>query len=328
MTTHLGGYDMKELTVTSFFCGAGGFDIGFLQAGFEINQAFDFDEHAIASYRHNVGRSWQADVRNLIGPMLDISPSTVWLYGFPCQDLSKANRKRQGLVNGKKSSMFFEIMRLLDEVENKPAIILAENVRGLSKYFDILEEEYDKRGYRLVKTLYNSKFWGVAQNRERYFVAGIRKDIEKEFTFPVQGTDVTVKLKDIVKRRSVLPVESPLFSIVNGELRVKQPTKLGYAVAEPGDGVNFAWPKSKTRRGRVGKQVAQTLITFSEQGMVLEDLTVQEFSPSEYARIQGFPDSYEQVVTDSQFYKQIGNAVSVPVARVIALQMKEFLTSL
>lgn len=312
--------------VTSFFCGAGGFDLGFIQAGFKIEQAFDFDEMAVKSYRHNIGdHVRQADVSQMKGE--DIIPSDVWLFGFPCQDLTK-NGNMAGLTGGKRSVMFFEIMRLLDEVNKKPMILLVENVRGLDKHFDTLEAEYSKRGYKLVKVLYNSKFWGVPQNRERYFVAGIREDIEAEFKFPVQGDEITAKISDVLEEGITERWESPIVSFVDGELRVRQATKKGYDVANVGDTINVENVNSKTRRGRVGRQIAQTLLTINHHLIVLDDYSTRKLTPREYARVQTFPDSFEQVVSDAQFIKQLGNAVTVKVAYEISKEIKKFLDQL
>jgi DNA (cytosine-5)-methyltransferase 1 len=312
------------MNVNSFFCGAGGFDIGFVEAGFTIEQAYDFNEHAVKSYRHNLGNHVQmADVSKMVGS--DLRYADIWTYGFPCQDLTK-NGARAG-INGSRSGMFFEIMRLLGEVEERPKIILAENVRGLSKYFDVLEAEHAAKGYRMYKVLYNSKFWGVPQNRERYFVLGVRDDLKGDFEFPVQGTEITAKLSDVIEDGITDRWDSPLVSMVDGELRVRQATKKGYDVANIGDSINVEHVQSKTRRGRVGRQIAQTLLTSCHQLIVLEDYSTRKFTPREYARIQSFPDSFEQVVSDSQFYKQIGNAVSPKVAYVIAEHIGKFLTN-
>lgn len=311
--------------VTSFFCGAGGFDLGFIDAGFKIEQAYDFDEQAVVSYRHNIGdHVEQADVSKLTGS--DLRYSDVWLFGFPCQDLTK-NGNMAGLSGGKRSIMFFEIMRLLDEVEQKPKVLLIENVRGLDKYFDVLEDQYKQHGYKMVKVLYNSKFWGVPQNRERYFVAGIREDLKGEFEFPVQGTEVTATVSDVLEEGITDRWDSPLVTMVDGELRVRQATKLGYDVANIGDTINVEHVNSKTRRGRVGRQITQTLLTANHTLIVLDDYSTRKLTTREYARVQTFPDYYEQVVSDSQFIKQLGNAVTVKVASVIAHKVKDFLAN-
>lgn len=191
-----------ELTVNSFFCGAGGFDLGFIQAGFTIVGAWDFDKFAVASYRANIGEHVkQMDIREMTWK--DVPMASVWTFGFPCQDLSVAG-KQAGLFEGKRSGLFFEVMRLLNETldnkpENAPLILLAENVKGLKPYLGVLEEEYRKRGYKMQYRLYNSKYWGVPQNRERYFVVGTQIKSGVDFIFPEEQREYIPKLSSVLE---------------------------------------------------------------------------------------------------------------------------------
>lgn len=129
------------------------------------------------------------------------------------------------------------------------------------------------------------------------------------------------------------------------EVEVKQATSKGYVVARGGrDAVNFSMPGSKTRRGRVGKDMANTLDTSCNQGIfvqVSEDLTVyavwypkkecyvaiRKLTPKECFRLQGWTDDYFEkaqfVNSDSQLYKQAGNGVTVTVIKAIADRMRE-----
>ena len=103
-------------------------------------------------------------------------------------------------------------------------------------------------------------------------------------------------------------------------LPIKEATKQGYAIAEPGDSINFEHPNSKTRRGRVGKGIANTLTTSCNQG-TLDDFRIRKLTPLETWRLQGFPDeafrAAEQVNSNSQLYKQAGNSVTVNVIEAI-----------
>lgn len=481
------------LRTNDFFCGAGGMGLGFKQAGFRLAGAWDFDKYAVESYGNNVSpKVKRADITQMTAD--EIPYADVWTFGFPCQDLSVAG-KQAGMIKGQtRSGLFYEVMRLLEETNpnglwGKPKIIMAENVKGLKKYLPVLEEEYNAAGYKMYLSdqnngIFNSKYWGVPQNRERYFVVGVRKDIEKEFEFPVQQTGYIPRLSSVleteVDEKYYIDDEKAkkiIEQAING-LKVKQATKKGYDIAVPGDSINLSHPNSETRRGRVGKQVAQTLMTTCEQVVVeenplgavhacitpdrvdkrqngrrakaeeeemftltaqdlygvvidnknsfgnpkifnddlhpsilathykeptltvigmldmkgqenirrvydtegiaptlttsegghrqpkiltigntnpsgngmngnvyhseglaptlttnkgegvktlLSNYRVRKLTPREYARLQGFPDSYEQVVSNTQFYKQMGNAVTVNVAQAIAEKIKEFL---
>ncbi len=210
----------RKLKVNDFFCGCGGMGLAFLAAGFEIAGAWDYDRHAIRSYRENVGNhAKEADIKEL--SYTDIPQADVWAFGFPCQDLSVAGRQKgfvlqcgecggesevspgryaeggtscpycgsQNMKAASRSGMFFEIMRLLDEMlmhrpMMAPAVIIAENVKGLRPYLPVLQEEYKKRGYTAHIEKFNSKWWGVAQSRDRYAVVGTRDGMGYEFVFP------------------------------------------------------------------------------------------------------------------------------------------------
>lgn len=224
----------RKLRVNDFFCGCGGMGTAFLDAGFEIAGAWDIDKFAVQTYRENV---WpgveQRDIKGLT--YKEIPRADVWSFGFPCQDLSVAG-KRRGMRLGclgcglelavspegyekcicpacggvrfravSRSGMFFEVMRLLEETGreapgNLPAVIIAENVKGLRPYLPVLEQEYKRLGYTAYAKLFNSKFWGVAQNRERYAVVGTRDGLGIEFSFPEECRDYVPRLSSQLEK--------------------------------------------------------------------------------------------------------------------------------
>ena len=106
------------------------------------------------------------------------------------------------------------------------------------------------------------------------------------------------------------------------KIRVREATKKGYAEATVGDSVNLAHPNSKTRRGRVGEGIANTLVTGDSQGVVMPNFRIRKLTPRECWRLQGFPDwafdKAQEVNSNSQLYKQAGNSVTVNVIKEIA----------
>jgi DNA (cytosine-5)-methyltransferase 1 len=112
---------------------------------------------------------------------------------------------------------------------------------------------------------------------------------------------------------------------MTGVLEIREATKKGFAEAEPGDSVNYSVPTSNTRRGRVGKGIANTLDTGCQQGVVTEDIRIRKLTPRECWRLQGFPDwafdKAREVNSDSQLYKQAGNSVTVNVIYEIAKRL-------
>ena len=111
------------------------------------------------------------------------------------------------------------------------------------------------------------------------------------------------------------------------KVAIREATKQGYAEATVGDYVNLEFPNSKTRRGRVGKQVANTLLTSGDQGVVTETLKIRKLTPRECWRLQGFPDwafdKAQEVNSNTQLYKQAGNSVTVNVIKEIAERLGE-----
>ena len=121
----------------------------------------------------------------------------------------------------------------------------------------------------------------------------------------------------------------PMFTLTAQDrhgILIKEATKQGYAAAEIGDSINLSHPNSKTRRGRVGKQIANTLLTGESQGVVEPDFRIRKLTPRECWRLQGFPDwafdKAQEVNSNSQLYKQAGNSVTVNVIAAIAKEIQ------
>lgn len=224
-----------QYTVNDFFCGCGGMGIGFKNAGFNVIWACDFDKFCVKTYKENVGDYCVlADVRELT--YKDVPMADVWTFGFPCQDLSVAGKQKgfeflcqdcktewnyniypqaptdihcpncggRNFRASTRSGCFFEMMRLLDETamfspENTPKVLMAENVKGLRKYIPALVAEFEKRGYRTYVQLFNSKYWNVPQNRERYFIVGVKAELP-EFSFPQEQHEFIPKLSSALDK--------------------------------------------------------------------------------------------------------------------------------
>lgn len=130
--------------------------------------------------------------------------------------------------------------------------------------------------------------------------------------------------------RRMKDIDEPMFTLTSSDkhgVAIKEATKKGYAKAEEGDSINISFPNSKTRRGRIGKGIAKTLDTSCMQGTLGEDLRIRRLTPKECFRLQGFPDELfekaREINSDSQLYKQAGNAVTVNVAYAIAISIKD-----
>lgn len=198
----------------------------------------------------------------------------------------------------------------------------------------------DSVPYHLYWKVLNAKHYGVPQNRERVFLIGIRDDKDNNFSFPAEE-HLTKRLKNVLEievdekyflsEKGIQHIlakqgvytginEDPIrclttrysASLAGTFIKIKSATLKGYETATEGDSINFSVPNSETRRGRVGKQVAQTLDTACNQG-VINDYKIRRLTPRECFRLMDFPDTFTWICSDSQAYKQAGNSIVVNV---------------
>lgn len=125
--------------------------------------------------------------------------------------------------------------------------------------------------------------------------------------------------------RRIKESEEVMFTLTSQDrhgVAIKEATKKGYTEATFGDSINFSVPNSKTRRGRVGKGISNTLDTGCQIATLDRNYRIRRLTPKECFRLQGFPDELfekaRKVNSDAQLYKQAGNAVTVNVAFTLA----------
>lgn len=180
----------KKFKVISLFSGAGGMDLGFINAGFEIVWANDFFKEAVESYRKNV------DSRIVFGDITKIDssemPDNVDLVigGFPCQGFSVANNKRS--MKDERNFLYKEMLRVIND--KTPKFFVAENVKGIlsmkkGKVFEMIKNDFEKLGYKVDAKLLNAAEYGVPQARERVVIIGNRIGVENPFPKPTHWVD-------------------------------------------------------------------------------------------------------------------------------------------
>ena len=180
------------------------------------------------------------------------------------------------------------------------------------------------RGHYTIQPVLTPDRLNKRQNGRRF-----KENGEPMFTLTSQGKHGIMMTRHEIKRETDIShclMARDCKGIGNQEmtavLEIKEATKKGYDIAKPGDSVNYSLPNSKTRRGRVGKGIANTLDTGCQQGVVTEDIRIRKLTPKECWRLQGFPDwtfdKAAEVNSDSQLYKQAGNSVTVNVIAAIA----------
>ena len=232
-----------------------------------------------------------------------------------------------GGFNDTRGTLFFEIARILND--KRPRHLMLENVKGLlthdsGKTFQRILGVLADLGYRVEWQVLNSTNFGVPQNRDRIFIIGHLGEKCRGQIFPLPKNDKSgveaIRTEEGGEATNTLTTRSASGTNARGTYIVREATSTGFAVAEEGDSINLSVPNSKTRRGRVGKGVANTLDTGVNQAVVHKN-TMRRLTPIECERLQGFPDNWTQGVSDSQRYKQMGNAVTVNVIQAIIESM-------
>ena len=346
---------MKFIDICS---GIGGFRSALEKHGHNCVAFAEIDKFAKQSYR----AIYDTENEEELDDITSVTDEHFRLYrgqidiitgGFPCQAFSIAGNRRG--FEDTRGTIFFHIARAIKEIQ--PSYVLLENVKGLLSHdkgrtYGTIVQALDELGYFIEWGLFNSKYWGVPQNRERVYILVTRKDVWKEpklFNLVKQQTSVDTRLVDILEKdvdesyylseektrkltlnedlsgrlnhydyRDVDSVHSvnrvsptlntmqggdrqpkvaipvltpnrlnkrqngrrfkengePMFTLTSQDrhgIAIKEATKKGYAEVMEGDSVNTSFPNSKTRRGRVGKQVAQTLQAREvNQGVVVD----------------------------------------------------------
>ena len=360
------------MTFIDFCAGIGGFRLGFEGAGFSCVGYVERDKFARQSYEamYDTTGEWTAcDITDLKSE--DIPRADIWTFGFPCQDISIAGR--QAGLSGERSGIFYKILELVKgkSPEDRPSYLVAENVKSLLSIdagggFKEVLSEMDEAGYDAEWKLFNSKDYGVPQNRERVYLVGHLRDRGRREVFSFTEDDgqtashvkinqvgaLDIKGQDIIKRVYGDDGLAPSLTcmeggnrqpkiIVTGELmgssyekerRVYDPEGLSPSIsARDYKGTKkIAIPvltpdrAEKRQNGRRFKEDGDpmfTLTAMDRHGVLTDDYRIRKLTPRECFRLQGFPDELfdkaQEVNSDSQLYKQAGNAVTVNVARVV-----------
>lgn len=171
--------------VISLFSGAGGMDLGFIEAGFDIIWANDIIPEAIDTYRSNIGKHIvYGDIRMIASEDIPDHPDVV-IGGFPCQGFSIANTKRS--MEDQRNFLYKEMLRIIGD--KGPKMFVAENVKGLmsmegGKVLEMIKDDFRKLGYYVEAKLLNAAEYGVPQQRERLIIIGNKAS--ESVTFPTK----------------------------------------------------------------------------------------------------------------------------------------------
>lgn len=328
---------LSKYKLISLFAGAGGLDLGFQKAGFEIVAANEFDKTIWETYEKN------HEAKLIRGDISEISSEEFpecdgIIGGPPCQSWSEAGALKG--IDDPRGQLFYEYIRVLED--KKPKFFLAENVKGMmaKRHTEAVENivsQFEDAGYDVFIHLLNASDYGVPQDRKRVFYVGFRKDLNISFDNPPEKYDYKVTLKDAIYdlKDNVIPARdknktngdncrflnheyfigsfSPIFMSRN---RVRGWDEQAFTVQASGRQCQLHPQAPKMVKVEKNKQ---------EFVKGKEEL-YRRLSVRECARIQGFPDDfkfyYENV---NNAYKMIGNAVPVNLAYEMAKSIRKLL---
>ncbi len=335
---------MNKYRSIDLFAGIGGIRLGFDDAfGSNIETVFvsEWDEYAKRTYKDNFPDSFEiaGDITKINEK--DIPGFDICLAGFPCQAFSIAGTGgagRNGFSDSFKGqnrgNLFLDVVRICEY--HKPKVIFCENVKGLVMHdkgntFRVIRQAFRDIGYQVYWKILNSKDFGVPQNRERIYIVAFRDDLNVgEFIFPT-ATENNKTIRDILEDA---PISSRYYlsdvylqTLRNHKARHKaKGNGFGYEIRDL-DGI-----AGTLVCGGMGRE-RNLIVDHREHSIVPETHIkgqinkedIRKMTPREWARLQGFPDSFKLSLSDTHLYKQFGNSVTVTVIEAIAKKIMEIL---
>jgi DNA-methyltransferase (dcm) len=306
------------MRVASFFSGIGGLDRGFEEAGYSVIWANDFDKYAVQTYKANYENEIvHGDINEI--PLDRIPDADIFIGGFPCQPFSMMGEQK-GFEDAR-GTLFFRIAEIIKnkiDKGQKPEVVILENVKALKTHdqgrtFSIMKRILEKDlGYIVYDDILNSAEYGVPQTRNRTYIVCFANSNAK-FIFP-EKEELNKTLQDLLEHNvdqkyflsdKILPT-----ILSNGTGGYKAKSEIDLKIARP-----LCATMAKMHRA-------------CQDNYVTQNGRVRRLTPRECARLQGFADTFVIPVSDSQAYKQFGNAVTVNVSRAVARAVRESLQNL
>lgn len=309
---------MREFTAISLFSGAGGLDMGFENAGFKTIWANDFEADACKTHEN-----WSnatvvcGDIAKV--DAADIPNADIMLGGFPCQGFSLSGPRK---IDDSRNVLYKHYVRIVKA--KKPLMFVGENVKGLltmgnGSIIEAIVADFADCGYDVYYKLLNARDYAVPEDRERVIIVGFRKDLNiKNFEFP-PARPYRVTMREVLKNMpEPTPDEvcnAPYSSRYMSRNRKRGWDEVSYTIPAMAKQVTL-WPGSPDMT-----KIGTDLWEFGKEGIT------RRFSWREAAAIQTFPPEVEFYGDLTSKYKQIGNAVPVKLAEIIATHLYAILSN-
>lgn len=323
--------------IASFFSGAGGLDLGFEQAEFDIIFANEYDKDIWATYEHNHPKTI-LDKRSITLIDENEVPNCDGIIGGPpCQSWSEGGARRG--INDKRGQLFFDFIRILKA--KKPAFFLAENVSGMlasrhKEALDNIKETFKDAGYDLHFKLLNTTDFGIAQDRKRVIFIGFRTDLQIDYSFPEPIKEEKKNLEDIIRDLEDNAVPALNKSKPNPDVKVENHEYMtgGFSSMYMSRNRVRAWDEPSFtiqaggRHAPIHPSAPKMIKLEQDKFMFSPNSEYRRLSVRECARIQSFPDDFIFKYSDvNHGYKMIGNAVNVDFARILATSIYQALSN-
>lgn len=304
------------MKIVSLFSGIGGLDQGFIDAGYEVVWANDFDRYAAHTYNKNnpEGIMHLGDINEI--PLESIPMHDVLIGGFPCQPFSMMGEQKG--FEDTRGTLFFRIAEIINyqiEHNRAPKVIVLENVRRLLTHdkkntFTTIKRALEGLGYKVFYSVLNSADYGVPQIRNRLFIVCFRNtNVEYEFP-PVK--ELKLSMHDVLDKE----VDEKFYLSEKVKPTILSDGTGGYA-AKSEINQSPARPLCAT----MAKMHRACQDNYYSDDYILgngDTERIRKLTPRECARLQGFDDNFVIDVSNAQAYKQFGNAVTVNVSRAVA----------
>lgn len=311
--------ETRHYSFIDLFAGIGGMHLAFETVGCKCIYANEWNKYCQETYYANFGVQPDGDITK-VDAQKDIPDHDILVAGFPCQPFSIAGVSKKnslgrdtGFEDKTQGTLFFDICRILNA--KRPKSFMLENVKNLrshdkGKTFRVILDSLEELDYSVfIAVLDGQKY--VPQHRERIVIIGFDKKrygSDIEFQFDLSPADTKPILRDILEQDvdEKYTLSDKLWSYLQDYAAKHKAAGngFGYGIAQP-DGI------TRTLSARYYKDGSEILIAQSGKNP-------RRLTPRECARLQGFPDSFEIPVSDTQAYKQFGNSVVVPLMTDVA----------
>lgn len=331
-------HSVGEIKLVSLFCGAGGLDLGFKQAGFRTAVAFDINQSAVDSFNSNhpgnvasvldIEQVGTIGILELIKKKILPGSDIGIIGGPPCQGFSLANASSKANdPRNKLPKIYLNIVKELMGVYNVQ-FLLIENVSGIkaqkhSKTFAGILKAI--KGLNLIPhhEVMNAVHYGVPQVRKRMILIGLRKQASQRFKFPKQGNKVRT-VRDVIGG-----FPEPVFYEKNNRNQKSAYHSNHWTMMPKSEKFrdDYVAPSNSRSFKRIEWDAPSKTIAFGNREILVHPSGLRRLSIYEALRLQGFPRSFTLVGTLSSQVTQVSNAVPPPLAKSIATSLKKAIIS-